>query len=777
MQENDTSKYKSEGHIANIKGTENGYSEPTAEQEINLLDYARIFYKYRLVILLCLAIVLVITYYYTDTATRIYQASSRILFETTRQPDLMFMGPGISDSKITNTIELMKSRPVRELAYEMLQRDPDFDRLPISDVENPIGYLGNLQSERRRDTDILTISFASPEPLEAALIPNYIAQALIEQVTQNERAELYNVTEFLEDQVEIVSSRLRVAEEDLRMYKIDRGIYMLSAETTALINRSSDVEAAFEEAINQKAILEEKISYLENELGRQDSIFVDINSVITSSYMERLRSEVVSIQTRITNLVTRHEYPLDHPEIVHLNRQLSNAKEKLNQEIQRVLDIRVGTVDPLEYRSELTQQMASALIELNITESRVRALSRSLEEYNAKLAVLPDKELELARLERNYRINEKIHSLLVEKYEDAKIAVQAKVANIRILDEASVPRNPIRPNVRMNYLVGLVIAIGLGIVSSLILNSLDTKIHTMEDMERVVGLPIFGTIPTIHISESEQVTLAAQLKKASGQEKIELMETQSYIEARLISHYAPKSPVAESYRTLRTNILARKKTDSMVIGVTSSAPKEGKTTTMANMGIIIAQTTAPVVLVDLDLRRPMQSKLFNLSKENGVSDYLIDPDMKVDSIIQKSKIPNLSVVTSGFIPPNPSEIIASARINQLLKELKERFEFVLIDNPPIIAVTDPLLVAKKVDMMLIVVNIDNTQKDIVKRSKELMANVGASFDGTIANGIIAQKYYSGYSYHYYYYSNYYYYEDDKSAKKKKGLLGKILRKG
>lgn len=753
------------------------YTEPVAEQEISLLDYVRIFLKYKWVILLCLFVVLIITHYYTNRAVRIYQASSRILFEAAKQPDLVFMRTGVSDSQIRNTMELMRSRPVREAAYELLRRDPNYERLPISALDNPVGYLGRIRSDRARDSDIITISFESTDPVEAALVANFIAEALIDQVTLNERAELNSVKDFLEDQVEIVSNRLRIAEEDIRMYKIERGIYMLSAETSALISRASNAEAQYEQALNEKQVLREKIAYLQSELNRQDSLFVDINSILTSSYMERLRSEVVTIQTRITNLITRNEYPLDHPEIVSLNRQLDNAKNKLDAEIQKILAVRSGTIDPIQHRSTLTANIATALIELNIAESRVNALAQNIEEHNAQLAVLPDKELELARLERNYSINEKIHTMLVSKYEDAKIAVQGKVANIRLLDEASVPSNPIKPNVRMNYLVGLVIALGLGIVSSLILNSLDTRIHTMEDMERVVGLPIFGTIPTIHIAESEQVTLAEQLKKASGQEKVELMETQSYIEARLISHYAPKSPVAESYRTLRTNILARRSREgALTIGVTSSAPKEGKTTTIANIGIIIAQTTARVVIVDLDLRRPMLSKLFNLSKERGASDYLIDTDMPVDSVIQKSKIPNLSIITSGFIPPNPSEIIASARMGQLLDELKQRFDYILIDNPPIIAVTDPLIVAKKVDMMLLVVSVDNTQKDIVKRSKELMANIGADFSGTIANGIVAQKYYSGYSYHYYYYSNYYYYEDDKSRKAKKGLLRKLLRK-
>ena len=753
-------------------------SEQLVEQDIDLLGYLRIFLKYKWIILVSLLFVLAISYLYTSRTTRIYQANTRILLETKTQSDMFFMSPVSGNTTINNTIEIIKSRPVLEMTYELLRRYPDFQELPIAQSANPVKYLRGVQTEHKRDTDILTISFSSTSPIEASVVPNYVAQALIEQITQYERAELNNIKDFLEDQVEIVSTRLRIAEEDLRVYKIEQGIFLLSEETRALINRSADVEAAYEEAVTERDITTQKIEYLRQELGRQDELFNDVNAIVSSSLIESARAEVVSTQTRITNLVTRNEYPLDHPEIIQLNRQLQNAKDNLNLEIQKVLAVQEGSTDPLAYRGTITEKISLALIDLNIAESKVNALRQTAAEYNIGMSLLPDKEIELARLERSYQINEKIHTMLVEKYEDAKIAVQAKLANIRLLEESSIPTAPIKPNKRLNYLVGLIIGLGLGLGSSLVLHSLDTKIHTLDDMQRTVNLPIFGTIPHIRISESDQVNLMQQLKKAEGDEKAELMETQSLIEARLISHYAPKSPVTESYRTLRTNIIARKKTEGPIsIGVTSSAPKEGKTTTIANLAITMAQTESKVVVVDFDLRRPMINNLFNLDKEKGVSDFLIDPESKIEQIIKLTKIPNLHVVTSGHIPPNPSEIISSPRTDLMLRELKERYDYVLIDSPPVIAVTDALILAKKVDMILLVVKVDYVEKDIIKRSKEMISIVESNFTGAIANGIEAHKYYRGYSFYYYYYSNYYYYDEDKSKKKPtKAYIRKLLRK-
>lgn len=747
------------------------------EQEIDIVSYLRLFLKFRWVFIISMVIVMLGTVLYIGKATKIYQASSRILLETKKQSDMFFMNPVVSNTTINNTIEIIKSKPVLELTYQMLQKEKDFDSLPLSTSADPIGRLGKLQTDRKRDTDVLTISYSSPSPLEASLVSNYLAIALIEQITQYERSELNNIKDFLEGQVEIVSSRLRVAEEDLRMYKIDRGVSLLSEETKNLIKRASDAEAAYEEAITEQKVLSQKIEYLQEELGVQDDKFIDVNSMITSSIVEQLRSEVVTIQTRITNLVTRYNYPLNHPEIVQLNKQLETAKTNLNQEVQKIIAVRVGSSDPLAYRGAITEQIASSLVLLNIAQSKVKALESSIDEYNTQMALLPDKEIELARLERNFAINEKIHTMLVEKYEDSKIAVQAKLANIRLLEESSIPINPVKPNKRLFYFIGLVLGFSIGLALAIILNSLDTRIHTLDDMQREVDLPIFGTIPNIKISESEEETLQEQIKFAEGEEKQMLLETQGFIGARLTTHYAPKSPVAESYRTLRTNIIARRNINQpTTIGITSSTPKEGKTTTIANLGITIAQTDAKVILVDLDLRRPMIANLFGFEKENGVSDFLVDSSMSVDSIIKESRIPNLHVLTSGYIPPNPSEILASVRMDELIDELRKRYDYILFDSPPVIAVTDALILAKKVDMMLLVVKIDQTQKDIIKRTKDLMNNVGAFFTGSIANGIEAQKYYKGYSY-YYYYSNYYYYEEEKSEKEpNKRNIRKLLRK-
>ncbi len=178
----------------------------------------------------------------------------------------------------------------------------------------------------------------------------------------------------------------------------------------------------------------------------------------------------------------------------------------------------------------------------------------------------------------------------------------------------------------------------MGVGAAFVVHSLDTKLRTLEDMENFVRLPIVGTIPLIQESEARMEEFNAMIEKAEGENKEQLSKSMHFVMMQLVSHYAPKSPIAESYRTLRTNILSRKPAGSTTLLVTSSGPKEGKSTTIVNLSITLAQMNARVVLVDMDMRRPMIHNKFGIEKENGLSDYLIDPEVSIEQVTKATGI-------------------------------------------------------------------------------------------------------------------------------------------
>lgn len=749
------------------------YYESIEEQEIKLSDYIRIISTYKWLVIFVFLAVFAATVIYTARSPRIYKATSKILLEEKTANNLLFTGFSNTASSINNNIQILKSYPTLQLAFQIVKRDNDYDSFPISQIEgSAVNYIRkNLSVETERETDILIISFESTSSVEAKAIANAAAQALMQQDTDYARIELRSTREFLAEQLEDSERQLMAAEEELRNFKIENKISMLSQETEKLIEQSSELSAMLSAAETDRDVSQKHVNYLISELSKQDTFLLDVNTVLTSPLLEQLKEEIVANQTQYVNLLTRLDYPPDHPELVALNKAIENAKQRLKEEIARISSVNTGSSDPLQYRASLIDKISAAKIELNLNIAKVASLQKIVEEFNQRMSLLPDTEIELARLERNYKISEKTYTMLIEKYEEAKIVEQSKVGNIRLVEEALVPELPIKPNIKMNLLIGIVLGLGLGIGLALILHSLDSKIRNFDDVKKYVGLPILGTIPQIQTSDADVEEIEKLLQTATGKEKEQLEITLQQMDSKIISNYAPKASATESFRILRTNLVAKKKeNEPMSILITSSGPREGKTTIHTNLATTLAKMDAKVILVDLDLRRPRVHSMFHIPKENGISDFLVDKSAKLESFIKKSSVPNLDVITSGYIPPNPSELLASSRMDEAIAILKSKYDYVLFDAPPVIAVTDAMILAKKVDCLYLVVRVAQADKQVIKRAKELLENIGIEITGAVINGIIPQSYYSSSEYHYYYY---YYYGTEKKKKKR---LSSILRK-
>ena len=639
------------------------------QDEIKLSDYLRIVLLYRYLIVLVFSVVVVATVFYTARQDKIYSASARILLEDQKgNTDLMFLAtPGIGKNSLNNQIELIRSKPIMTLAWDIMKKYPDWDTFPANVSGNPAASLMRLKVESKRETDILTISYESTNQTEAMAAVNSIAEAIQQQNTQYARLEFTTIREFLETQLDAISRRLQSSENDLREFKNLNKLTELSEETQQLIIQSSDLEALYEESLTDQAVKAKSLDMLNRQLREQDSLLVDVDNILKAPYITELRKQIVETQALVTKLVTKNEYPLDHPQILLLKREMENAKATLDLEVRKLVSISVNN-DPLTTRSELLAKIIQANLELEMARAKVDGLEQTKEMYDQRIIAIPNTELELARLTRNMMLDEKIHGIMMEKYEDAKVAEQAKVGNVRIIDFAERPTIPIKPRVSMNILVGIILGLGLGIGVAFIVHSLDTKLRTLEDMETYVRLPIVGTIPLIRESESKLQEFNYMIEAAEGENREQLTKSMHFVLMQLVSHYAPKSPIAEAYRTLRTNILSRKAEGSTTLLITSSGPKEGKSTTIANLSITLAQMNSKVVLIDMDMRRPTIHSKFALEKENGVSDYLIDPEVTLDQVVKDSGIQNLDIITSGFVPPNPSELIASPRTDVLIEE-------------------------------------------------------------------------------------------------------------
>jgi len=281
----------------------------------------------------------------------------------------------------------------------------------------------------------------------------------------------------------------------------------------------------------------------------------------------------------------------------------------------------------------------------------------------------------------------------------------------------------------------MLVGLGLGIGMTFIREYMDTSLKTIEDVERL-GFPVLGSIPFI-----TSTRISRHMRTKSG----ELLK----IESRLITHFAPKSPISEAYRTLRTNIqYARADRHVKTVLVTSSGMGEGKSTSVANLAITFAQMGAKTLLIDTDLRRPILHGIFNYSRNEGLTNVLLGR-LNLDEALKTTKMENLSLITSGILPPNPSELLASQAMEKFIGDLSSRFDIILFDTPPVIAVTDAAVLATKLDGCILVVRSGKTSQDALLRSKVLLDNVKANVLGVLVNGVNVERIYGSYYYYYY----------------------------
>ena len=390
----------------------------------------------------------------------------------------------------------------------------------------------------------------------------------------------------------------------------------------------------------------------------------------------------------------------------------------------------------------------------------VKSIQGQISRLKERMKVLPKKELEYSRLKRETDINAGLYLNLKDKLAGARITEAQKVEDVILVDTAIPSTLPIQPKKSVNYILGLVMGLVLGVVTISVVDQLDTSIGTIEDVESYLKLPIWGVIPFSPLGKEKGLT------RYSTKQEVELHK----IKKRLIINSSLSASVIEAYHILDTNIYLSfgEKTGPEVIIVSSSIPEEGKTLISTNLAITMAQRGLRVILVDADLRRPVVYRLFNLHREPGLSDILSNTTkLKYalrgfadfflglkDDDLNTTRLNNLQVLTPGHLPDNPTALLNSKSLNTLIDELVKSFDVVIFDLPPTLPVSDVSFFCPKADAVLLVYNVGKTPRAVLQRAKKQLESSGAKLKGVVLNclnpGIkMAQSYYGYRNYQYY----------------------------
>ncbi|MCD4701645.1 MAG: polysaccharide biosynthesis tyrosine autokinase, partial [Candidatus Aegiribacteria sp.] len=420
----------------------------------------------------------------------------------------------------------------------------------------------------------------------------------------------------------------------------------------------------------------------------------------------------------------------DDDVIRDLDSQISVRREALNRAL--------GEAAYSQYPNDPAQSLQGIASQLVTIESQLRAerirefvLSSIIRDLEDSISVLPELELRLTRLERDWMVSENIYLMLRTKYEEVRIAEAGQIGNVTIVDTA-LPGGMIKPNRKRNLILGIFAGLAAGIGFIFLKEQLDSSIRNPEDIENL-GIPVIGVIPKVPRSD---VTIPG------GKQGLIMMT-------------APRQAASEAYRDLRTSLRFSTTEDGIhSILVTSSGPREGKSTTVGNLAIAVAQAGSRVLIVDTDLRRPVMHKIFDLKQKPGFSEVLagITP---LEEAVSSTVIENLSVLTSGRIPHNPSELLGSRRFRNLHAVMKETYDMIIFDSPPVAVVTDPIVMSPEVDATLMVVGVKKIDRKVLKSAWEkLQRGIGHSA-GAVLNGFDPMNTYTSYNYYTYKYHHYY----------------------
>ncbi len=752
--------------------------EEAKEQQVSFHDYVRILYRGRWIIILSFLIVTAITIYFTFTMQSVYEATGLVMLkeEGTLKRQVFEMSSFMQqETRINNQVELLKSDTLAKELIKRLQESPFADSLwilgkrkraefalkrklldwwpmkkdPSASKADSVTVADLAEGFRKnavtvipkRSTDMIEMRAQALSPFEASYVVNTWMEAYRDMDIKESQGEVTAVRTFLEDKLKGVQETLVESENALKNYKEQNKVTELTAETEQMIKQSAEFESLYQAAKTDLESNEKRLEYIQGQLSESQRAMLDEKSSMSSPVIQELQKQMaqaIADRAAYEQQLKGAGYRTDNnPKLTQMEQRLKGLQESIMAETKKLVSSGAVGLNPMVLSESLLNTVIEIKTENGSLKAKTAALGQIVQRYNNSMNSLPEKTLRLAQLQREAQVNNTIFMMLREKYEENRIAEAGQIGSVRIVDRAKPPKYPIKPKKKMNLLLGILVGLGLGVGMTFVKEYLDTSLKTIEDVERL-GFSVLGSIPFISTTKTSR-----HMRSKNG----ELLR----IESRLITHFAPKSPISEAYRTLRTNIqYARVDQRIKTVLVTSSGMGEGKSTSVANLAITFAQMGAKTLLVDTDLRRPVLHGIFNYTRNEGLTNVLLGR-LSIEEAVKTTKIENLNLITSGILPPNPSELLSSHAMEKFITDTSARYDITLFDTPPVIAVTDAAILATKLDGCILVVRSGKTNRDALLRSKVLLDNVKANVFGILVNGVSVERVYG--SYYYYYYSS------------------------
>lgn len=733
-------------------------SIPSPEEKNSVSEVFATIRRYWFLELVVFGAIFGYSVYSTVNEKPVYQARGELIFKSARQSQgltgvasVQQLTDSVAGNPLNTQALVLRSEPVVRRTIEALDARVDVAT-----------FIAPLFIEVVQGADVVRVSYLSNSPQNAAQAVNAHMQSYIDFDIQANREQTRAARKFIDTQLPKLQKELTDAESALRKFKEENRVYALDQEASSAITAVIDFDKQITATKSKLASTQSIIQDLRTRIGFNSDQAVALSKLADSKPVQETLAELQKIDTQLTTL--GGVFTANHPSIIALNEQREPVQRLLQQRIEQTLgtsavisarDLEVGTVE-----RQLISDLVTKEIEKGGLQQELTTLNQTLINYQQRLVNIPRLQQQQLILERNLAISRTTYEELLKRFQEIQLSENQTIGNARILSTATAPSTPISPRIANNLLSGAALGAAIAVGIALFLNSRDTLVRSTEQIRGLTGFTILGVLPNFGKRfSSEQLPAFIRKNPNSIYSRIyrKVVSSQGYknlkegvanfktaflnaviepetMEIAVYVRDNPRSHISEAYRMLQTSLrfLSSDQPIQSVV-ITSSIPGEGKSTVSANLAVAIAQLGKKVLLIDADMRRPNQHKIWGMDNKTGLSDLLTN--QVEDQEVINSILPKLDIIFGGPCPPSPLTLLESERMRALISKWSEDYDYILIDTPPLLAASDAMVLGKIANGVLIVARPEVINTAAIKRTRILLEQSEINVLGLVANDV------------------------------------------
>lgn len=706
------------------------------EEDISLSMYLDIILRNWILILSIIILFIAFGAYKTTQVTPRYQSTCKITIKSNTNrgttSDFMMLSnlqALTSGKSLVANMETIKSYDTAKAAFNKLSKSEKEKGFQSQECPRDI-----VTADNTKDTDIINITVKSYDPKISAKMANIVANVYFEKDLANQKVFTRQASVHIKGEINNVNKELKNVRKKISDFKSETGIFIPenAAALTSAVTRSDAITTELEDTKIELGLAETRLAAINGSMGEYPDTLKNQSSLV-NPIIGNIISRIDELTSEKNQLLQK--FTADAPEIKKIDEQIKFEQEKLKKNQDNYIETQQSYRDnPI--KDGLKQEKAQLKIKIAELHEKTEKLSQLLSNKDAMLKLLPEQQDKFMELSELYTILQSTLAQLTQQYYTLMINEETDIKSGVILSVATPSNVPFEPNMLKNIFIYLIIGAVVGFITAFIIDRLDNGIHDEQAIQRITSIPSIGRIPLVEVADGEKVQIG-------------------------MDH---NNQLLEPFRIFRNNILfSNSDNDSKIIAITGPDAKQGKSTISVNTAIVMALDGKKVLLVDADLRKPAIAKWFGLKNDIGYSN-LVKNLCTPEEAIKESGIPNLSILTTGPLPPNPAEFLNSKNNRETVEKLKSMYDIIIYDTSPCTFISDTQIIATYIDALIMVITIKQTKKNSLRYAIDSMSKIHAPMIGYILNKLPMTK--RGYYSKYYYYSSYHDDEEEGKSRRK-----------